>query len=428
MGASPRRWRHAVVAVCAVASCASAAGIGGRAGATPLDDKQAQATKIAKQLDALGDHIEVLDERYNQAVLRRQDAETALASTNADLAARAAELDRAKARLGDVAVASYTHSGVASLVGVLLRGDDVSDVDRRRRYVATALTDQSDAVREVEAAQADLRSAAAEKQVELIAARSAEDDATSSRAQAEHTMATQQTTLAKVQGEMADLVAAAQAKQAADTQAAAEARAAAAATTTTADPTSFPIVTTTTTAATPDPAAPAAVAPSTTSTTLSAPTTTGAPGASATTTTRPASPSLLSTTTTTLKPGGGPLTNPPVSPGAAAAVAQAKAQLGKPYVFGGAGPDSFDCSGLTMYAWASGGRSLPHSASAQYQMLPHVAIANLQPGDLVFFGSDLHHVGIYVGGGQMIEAPHTGANVRYASIYSRTDLVGAGRP
>jgi cell wall-associated NlpC family hydrolase len=81
-----------------------------------------------------------------------------------------------------------------------------------------------------------------------------------------------------------------------------------------------------------------------------------------------------------------------------------------------------------MYAWASGGRSLPHSASAQYQMLPHVAIANLQPGDLVFFGSDLHHVGIYVGGGQMIEAPHTGANVRYASIYSRTDLVGAGRP
>ena len=113
--------------------------------------------------------------------------------------------------------------------------------------------------------------------------------------------------------------------------------------------------------------------------------------------------------------------------GASAAVNTAKAQLGKPYVYGGAGPDNFDCSGLTMYAWRAGGVGLPHSAAMQYNAIAHIPLSALAPGDLVFYGSDLHHVGIYVGSGQMIEAPYTGANVRYASIY-RSDLVGAGRP
>jgi cell wall-associated NlpC family hydrolase len=118
---------------------------------------------------------------------------------------------------------------------------------------------------------------------------------------------------------------------------------------------------------------------------------------------------------------------PPVKSGAAAAVNTAKAQLGKPYVYGAAGPDSFDCSGLTMYAWRAGGVGLPHSAAMQYDAIAHISVAQLQPGDLVFFYTPISHVGIYVGGGQMIEAPYTGAVVRYASIY-RPDLVGAGRP
>jgi cell wall-associated NlpC family hydrolase len=80
-----------------------------------------------------------------------------------------------------------------------------------------------------------------------------------------------------------------------------------------------------------------------------------------------------------------------------------------------------------MYAWAAAGVSLPHSSQAQYASLPHVAQSQLQPGDLVFFGSPIHHVGIYAGGGTMIEAPHTGAVVRYRSIY-RDDYVGGARP
>jgi cell wall-associated NlpC family hydrolase len=91
------------------------------------------------------------------------------------------------------------------------------------------------------------------------------------------------------------------------------------------------------------------------------------------------------------------------------------------------GTDSFDCSGLTMYAWAAAGVSLPHNADAQYQSLPHVPMEALEPGDLVFYGSPIHHVGMFVGNGTMIEAPYTGVNVRYHTIY-RSDFAGAARP
>ncbi|HVT76175.1 MAG TPA: NlpC/P60 family protein [Acidimicrobiales bacterium] len=115
---------------------------------------------------------------------------------------------------------------------------------------------------------------------------------------------------------------------------------------------------------------------------------------------------------------------------AAGAVAEAKRQLGKPYHYGAAGPDSFDCSGLTMWSWAhGGGRSLPHSSRAQYSATSRVPLNEIAPGDLVFFGSSvgsIHHVGIYVGGGKMIHAPETGEVVSYQNAF-RSDLVGVGR-
>lgn len=117
------------------------------------------------------------------------------------------------------------------------------------------------------------------------------------------------------------------------------------------------------------------------------------------------------------------------SPTGAASVAvhTALAQLGKPYVWGAAGPNSFDCSGLTMYAWGAAGVSLPHSAAAQYDALPHVSQSDLRPGDLVFFGSYIHHVGMYIGKGVMVAAPSSGRVVQVQKAI-RSDYAGAARP
>jgi cell wall-associated NlpC family hydrolase len=110
---------------------------------------------------------------------------------------------------------------------------------------------------------------------------------------------------------------------------------------------------------------------------------------------------------------------PAASGRVSAALAWAYAQLGKPYHYGGAGPRSFDCSGLTMRAFAAAGISLPHSAAGQQHVGRRVPMSQLQPGDLVFWGSPAYHVGIYVGGGRIIDAPHTGTDVQIQALWGR---------
>jgi peptidoglycan DL-endopeptidase CwlO len=121
-------------------------------------------------------------------------------------------------------------------------------------------------------------------------------------------------------------------------------------------------------------------------------------------------------------------TPPPVSGSAGAAIAAAYSVIGAPYVFGAADPNvGFDCSGLTMWAWAQAGVSLPHSSASQYASLPHVAQSDVQPGDLLFFYSPISHVGMYVGGGRMIHASHPGVPVAVVSVYWDS-FAGAARP
>jgi len=122
-----------------------------------------------------------------------------------------------------------------------------------------------------------------------------------------------------------------------------------------------------------------------------------------------------------------PTVDGPATGRAADAVKTAFAQLGDPYSYGAAGPNAFDCSGLTMYSWAAAGVSLPHSSSAQYGAVRHIPISDLQPGDLVFYYSPISHVGIYIGGGRIIDAPYPGLNVHITGLRSMP-LVGAGRP
>jgi cell wall-associated NlpC family hydrolase len=111
----------------------------------------------------------------------------------------------------------------------------------------------------------------------------------------------------------------------------------------------------------------------------------------------------------------------------AKALAYAKAQLGEPYARTGAGPSSWDCSGLTMMAWGSVGVSLPHSSRQQFSRGQSVAKSDLRSGDLVFFYSDISHVGLYAGNGQVIHAPRPGKSVEYIKM-SYMPYAGARRP
>jgi cell wall-associated NlpC family hydrolase len=133
-----------------------------------------------------------------------------------------------------------------------------------------------------------------------------------------------------------------------------------------------------------------------------------------------------------------PTAPPPVVPPppgdaskASTAIQAAESVIGTQYVFGAADPAvGFDCSGLTMWAYAQAGVSLPHSAAAQYAVLPHVSLSDIQPGDLLFFYSPISHVALYLGGGAMIHARHPGpgGEVQITALSSYDPPVAAARP
>ena len=334
--------------------------------ATPLGDKQAETARLAAQIDAQGARLSALDEQYNRAVLRVQESAAAFDAAQRDLQSANDRFAKARVRLARHAVTAYVHGGATSVVEQFAQSDG-ADLTLRNQYMETAAADERDAIDSLKASREDLgrlreRLAASRKAADDDAAKVAAD-----RKRIQDANASLDRTYQRVQGEVGQLVAAEQARKDAEArrraQAAVSARQAQAHTTTRGSRSSAPPVS---------------------------------------------------------KPA------PPQGKGAAHAVAVARAQIGKPYRWAGSGPDSFDCSGLTMYAWRAAGVSLPHSTYAQWAATPHISRSDLQPGDLVYF-SGLNHMAIYSGGGMMIEAPHTGLNVREVPLRT-SDFYGASRP
>jgi peptidoglycan DL-endopeptidase CwlO len=336
------------------------------AAGSPIQDKQAEAARIQHQVDAQGERISQLDEQYNRAQLNLSSTQSALAKAQADLAAANQRFAEVRGHLSEAAVTSYMHGGNTSMVEELVKSNG-SDLAVRKQYVEAAAADQNSALDALKAARQDLEANQARLSASAKNAKDAASKLAAQKSAIDQAVAAQQSTLSKIKGDLAQLIADQQARQAADASRRAAGELAAR---------------------------------------------------------QSARPSRGPAGSKAAAPIGPP---PPVGHGAGAAVSAARAQIGKPYVYGAAGPDSFDCSGLTMWAWRAGGVSLPHSSQSQYASTTHVPISALQPGDLVFFYSDLHHVAIYSGGGMMIEAPHTGASVREVPLRF-SDLVGASRP
>lgn len=345
--------------------------------ADPLADKRAEAARLQEQIEQQGERVSILAERSNRARLAVSEVEGSLAQTEADVARSDARLQAVQARLAQAAVLAYVHGGNNALIGQLVRGSQ-DDMVVRTQYLRVAAADQRRIIGEVRLAREDFRLQLSRLEDDRkAAAEAASEAAEASRAAVEAENA-QRAVLGRVTGELAGLVAAEQARKDAE---AARTR-----------PPPAPVIADT----------PRVTEPPRAQSTQS-PATTAPPKTEA----------------------------PPSSGKGAVAVAEARKQLGKPYVWGGSGPDNFDCSGLTAWAWKAAGVHLSHSAYTQYFETTRVPVSALEPGDLLFFGKNgvesIHHNAIYIGGGEMIEASQTGVPVRIRG-WRGGDLVGTGRP
>ena len=341
----------------------------------PIDDKKAEAARIQDQLDAQGKAVSIAAQKFNAAQSHLADVQASLDKAQADLQRSSDRMVQVKGLVADAAVTAYIHGGSNMVLSRLARSSDHSQLVARSQYLQVAVNDQRRVIGQLKAAKEDFTALKGKLIGEEKDAKAATDAAAAARRQAIAAEDAQRAVLGRVQGELADLVAA----EAARRLAAEAARAPAL------------------------PAVPVARFDDVPTTVAKS----SAPGVQV------ASKAA------------------PVAAGAGTAVKVAEAQIGKPYEYGGSGPNSFDCSGLTSYAWRAGGVSLSHDAYRQWFETTRVPIDSIQPGDLLFFGDygveSIHHVAIYVGGGQMVEASQTGVPVRYRG-WRASDLVGAGRP
>ncbi len=349
--------------------------------ADPIADKRAEAARIEEQLERQGQKVSVLAERSNRAQLKVAEVEGSLAKTQADVARSDERLRETRSRLATAAVLAYVHGGSNSMIGKLARGSQ-DDMIVRTQYLRVTVADQRRIIGDVRSAKQDFELHTSRLQDERKAAAAAADSASSASQAALEAEDAQRAVLGRATGELGDLVAAEQARKEAEAIRARPAPAAVVAAT--------PVVTE-------PPRVP-----------------TQSVQTSPTTTTAAAQTSVA-----------------PASGKGAIAVAEARKHLGKPYLYGGSGPNSFDCSGLTGWAWKAAGVSLSHSAYTQWFETTRVPTNAVQPGDLLFFGDDgvesIHHNAIYIGNGEMIEASQTGTPIRIRGWRS-VDLVGAGRP
>jgi cell wall-associated NlpC family hydrolase len=380
-------------------------------GADAIADKRAEAAKIARQLDALSAKVDQLGQQYDAAQVELDAVGTKIAAAQKDVDAANRTLARARQDLANYAISAFVGGNDSSMGDILLTGKG-SEVVPQVEYLQDAAGDRDQLIDAVNAAQYQTHQ-------RLDSLQSAKDKATSLKAelvhekdQADAAIAEQQRLQASVTGELAHLVAQAQAAAAAAAQHAAMAR-------------QTPPVTNGTGGG----SGGGTGGPPTTT----APGHGGGRGGGTTTTTSPG--------TTTTDPGGGgdgggglpqlpiPPGNPPAQlAGVAKAITIAKQYLGTPYVWGGDSPSTgFDCSGLVYYSYGQAGISLPRVADAQAAATWHVTYANALPGDLVFFDyPDVGHVGIYLGGGMMLDAPKTGDVVKIQPIWW-SGFVGFGR-
>lgn len=322
--------------------------------AAEVDDKRAEAATLEAQIAENGRKLDALNEKINGAQIALNAANDAISAADAGVVAAQAKTAEIRAAVAARAAGIYMSGGSEQGGISQLDTTKAQDLTTRQKYTDVASQRDKHLLTDLTRAREQL----AQKKSDAVSARAV---AETQKAQIESVKAdvqagdnTQRQLLGKVNGDIADLVAQAEAARKAKEAADAAAR-------------------------------------------LKL---------------QPANVNLVSAT-------------PPPAPSAkvGAVLAYAYAQLGKPYCYAGVGPSCFDCSGLTMMAWAQAGVYMSHGSNDQLASFPRVALSQLQPGDLVFWDG---HVGIYVGNSSVLHAPYTGSVLQITPIWP--GVIGAVRP
>ena len=368
--------RTVLRALIAVAvSAAALTGVLSTVSAAPaLADIRQQIKTAQARLDALNNAAEAAAERYNAARLRFADAQQRATIAGHALTRAQARLDRSRQVISAFAVQAYMGGGLDDVTAIMSGSNPTEYLDKLATLQAVS-NSQRQSLAELAAASHDQAQAQTIATAALRVQQAALTAAQTQKSAVQRDAAAAQQVLTDLQHKQAELIRAAKAaaaRRAAEAQAAALARQQ-----------------------------------------------------------RLAALAAVAFARQSFTPAAGPTPIHYSGNPVATAIAVAKAQLGKPYVWGAAGPDTFDCSGLTLYAYGKAGIYLPHYTGDQWNQGRHVAQSDLRPGDLVFFNTDgpLGHEGMYLGGGEFIHAPHTGDVVKISSLsgYYQQTYAGAVR-
>ncbi|WP_406172839.1 NlpC/P60 family protein [Streptomyces sp. NBC_00996] len=378
--ASHRKWRPTGTRVAgirtpalATAALTSVALLSQTANAAPSAEPKPSLEEVEKKVNDLYHQAETATDKYNAAKEKTSKQRKQVDTLLDDVAKRTEKLNTAREELGSFAAAQYRTGAAAPDTATLLLADNPQDYFDQTQLMSRLTTRQKAAVDDYITEQAATTKKRTEAAKSLETLTSSQTALKTSKADVQHKLTEARELLSKLTAEEKARLAAIEKKkqqeaarkaaELAQQQAAAEAAKKAA----------------------------AQQESSSSTTTGSSDTTTG---------------SSSSTTT-----------DSSYATKAAKALAFARAQIGKPYVWGATGPDSYDCSGFTQAAWKAAGVSLPRVTYDQVNAGTTVPLSDAQPGDLVFFYDDVSHVGLYIGNGMMIHAPKPGAYVREESIY-----------
>jgi cell wall-associated NlpC family hydrolase len=358
------------------------------AGADQLADAKAEAAAVAAKIQSIQAQVQSLTGQEQSAQYQVDQLQAQIAANKAQVAKDQAEVAKDQADLRTQAISDYTSSGTTNSVTQMFSSDP-NTTGIRSEYSSIATGNVTTTIDNLHTAQAQLQATQTSLDQQETSKTATLTSLQQSKTQADQLVGQEQSTLNGVNAQIQTLVqqqeAAAAAAAAAKAQAAFNARVAAS-----------------------QKAQAAAQAAAQTVAQTSG-------GSSSTATTSAAS-------TLAANP-------PPVPAGVAGAIQAAESQLGVPYVWGGETPGvGFDCSGLVQWSFAQAGISLPRTSGAQYGATTHIPLADIQPGDLLFYGANgSDHVAMYIGGGTMIEAPYTGAHVWETGVRTGDGFAGVGR-